>query len=110
MWYWGRFFFRALKVFPFIVILQMLHSHLHLNTRVIRRTNGEACEPSNKAVLSDVGKHCTEEYHIILVRKGSINALLTCFAVSVHSLIHISSRHLTVFDLPTFGALLSFLQ
>lgn len=80
----------------------MLHSHLRLNTTLIRRTNGESCERSSKAVLSDVGKHCTEEYQIILVRKGLINPLLKCFAVSVHSLMHMSSRHLTVFDLQKF--------
>jgi hypothetical protein len=82
------FFPCAVKICPFIVFQRILHSRLHPNTTLNRRTNGEACEPSNKAVLLDVGKHCTEEYHIILVLKGLINALLTCFAVSVHSLIH----------------------
>lgn len=96
------FFSRALKVFPLIVLPQMLHSYLHLNTAITRRTNAEACEPANKALLSDVGKPCTEEYNIILVRKGLINALLTLFAVSVHSLMHINSRYLTVFELQTF--------
>jgi hypothetical protein len=80
----------------------MPHSHLHLNITLIRRTNEEACDPSSKAVLSDVGKHFTEEYHVILVRKGLINALLTCFAVSVLSLMHINSRHFTIFVLQTF--------
>ena len=98
----GWVFLRALKVFPLIVIPQMLHSHLHLNTTLTRRTNAEACEPSNKALLSDVGKPCTEEYNIILVRNGLINALLTFFAVSVHSLMRINSRYLTIFELQTF--------
>ena len=80
----------------------MLHSYPHLNITLIRRTNGEACDHSNKAVLSDVGKHCIEEYHVILIRKELINALLTCFAGSVVSLMHISSRNFTFFDLRRF--------
>jgi hypothetical protein len=80
----------------------MLHSHLYLHVTPIRRTKGEACDPSNKAVLSDVEKHCTEQYRIILVRKGLINALLTCFAVSALALMHISGKYFIVFDLQTF--------
>jgi hypothetical protein len=91
-----------LRFSPLTVIPQMLHSHLYLYVTLIRKTGGEACDPSNKAVLSDVGKHCTEQYRIILVRKVLINALLTCFALSVLELMQTNSRYFIVFYLQTF--------
>jgi hypothetical protein len=63
----GYVLFRLHRVSPVSVIPPMLHTHLHLNTAVTRRTNGRTLgETSDEAVLFRMlwEKSAAEDFHV----------------------------------------------
>ena len=57
----GQIFLPVLRFSPVTIIAAFLHTHLYLDVAFIRRTNGEAWEPSSSNIISEIGGHRTED-------------------------------------------------